>query len=297
MIIDPDMYGVSFSLKQCRNFDQSPKRVLRWLLSRGWRRFRLMTYWSWHESEQGKYDFRQLDWQLDMIEQAGGVVTLCLGVKQPRWPEYHWPKWTSSLSETERDKALMDFIAATVNHVKNRQVITSYQLENEALLRVFGEKINIDRPRLRRELALVRRLDPKKPIYMSTSDSWGLPLRRPKPDGYGFSLYTVMHHRGRSYPTLQFGWWHRLRAWFIKKLLKRPVFIHELQCEPWHNRPIWRLDTTEQDDFMPLDRLASNIKLAKTIATPVDLWGAEWWYDRWQRSDKHIWQTIEANLE
>ena len=90
-MIDPRAYGVSFSVKQCRNFGLDPKETLAWLLKQGWRRFRLMSYWNEHEKSQGIYDFTELDWQMKMIENAGGTVTLCLGVKQPRWPEYHWP--------------------------------------------------------------------------------------------------------------------------------------------------------------------------------------------------------------
>lgn len=93
-VIDPQKYGISFSLKQCRNFGIDPMETLQWLLAQGWRRFRLMSYWNEHEAVQGVYDFTALDIQIATIHSAGGTISLCLGVKQPRWPEYHWPKWT-----------------------------------------------------------------------------------------------------------------------------------------------------------------------------------------------------------
>jgi hypothetical protein len=92
-MIDSQKYGVSFSLKQCRNFGLDPQQTLSWLIRQGWRRFRLMSYWDEHETTRGQYDFSELDWQIQRIEKAGGQVSLCLGVKQPRWPEYHWPSW------------------------------------------------------------------------------------------------------------------------------------------------------------------------------------------------------------
>ncbi len=51
-----------------------------------------MSYWNEHEKTQGTLDFDELDKQFKQIEQAGGVITLALGARQPRWPENHWPK-------------------------------------------------------------------------------------------------------------------------------------------------------------------------------------------------------------
>lgn len=278
-VIDPQKYGVSFSLKQCRNFDVDTKKCLTWLVSQAWRRFRLMSYWDEHETEQGRYDFTELDWQLDHIAKAGGVVTLCLGVKQPRWPEYHWPKWTKNLTKDETTAALLKYIEKVIEHVKDRPEIISYQLENEALLSNFGENINIDRHRLSAEFKLVKTLDPSRPIIMSTSNGWGVPARRPIPDMVGFSLYTVMYKNGRYRRTIQKPWLHRIRAFYIRWVLRRPVFIHELQCEPWGPKAIWEMSAAEQAKSMNPETIQANILAAKKVgAYPIDLWGAEWWY-------------------
>lgn len=281
-MIDPEKYGVSFSLKQYKAFRLDPHACLDWLLSQGWRRFRLMSYWNEHEKEPGKYDFTELDWQLDRIAKAKGVITLCLGVKQPRWPEYHWPEWVLQLGESERTEPLLAYIAAVIEHVGNRTEIISYQLENEALLKSFGRNIHIDRRRLRKEYDLVKRLDPSRPVIMSTSNGWGVPLRRPHPDSVGFSIYTIMHAKGKYRKTIQKPWLHRLR----RRLTRQPVFIHELQCEPWGPDAIWKMSTEEQAKSMSPERIKANIEAAQKIgAYPIDLWGAEWWYWRWLRGD------------
>lgn len=260
---------------------------LRWLLDQGWRRFRLMSYWNEHEKEQGTYDFTELDWQIRMIEQAGGVVTLCLGVKQPRWPEYHWPTWSHALSGEARAGALLDYIDATVQHVRQHDCIVSYQLENEALLSNFGEFIDIDNDRLKREHEHIQLLDPERPVCMSTSNGWGIPLIGPIPDMVGFSIYTVMYKNGRYNETIQRPWLHRLRKNLIWLIWRKPVFIHELQCEPWGPKAIWEMSEAEQDKSMDLARLQKNIAWAKKIgAYPIDLWGAEWWYWRYQQGSK-----------
>jgi hypothetical protein len=292
-MIDPDRYGVSFSVKQCRNFGVDARECLQWLLDQGWRRFRLMSYWNEHETVQGSYDFNELDWQIRMIARAGGVVTLCLGVKQPRWPEYHWPKWAWEAPNYTRDAALLMYIQKTVEHYKGQTAIISYQLENEALLKGFGDKIDIDRHRLRQEYNLVHRLDPSRPIIMSTSNGWGVPVRRPRPDMVGFSTYFIIHTNGKYHRTIQTPRLHRLRRRIIQLVLKRPVFIHELQTEPWGPTAIWKMDASEQDKSMSTEQIARNIAAARSIRVyPIDLWGSEWWYWRMKQSDTTIWDAV-----
>jgi hypothetical protein len=297
-IIDPARYGVSFSLKQCRNFKLDPAETLDWLLDEaGFRRFRLMSYWDEHERSPGKYDFSALDNQIRQIAGAGGVITLCLGARQPRWPENHWPDWAWQAAKSERTAALLKYIETIVRRYKDNPAIISYQLENEALLKAFGERPEVDRRRLRTEYNLVKRLDPSRPIIMSTSTSWGIPVRRPLPDIVGFSYYQIIHS-SKGYSTA----WHtprlhRLRKALIHLLKNRPVFIHELQLEPWGPDAIWKISAEEQDKSMDITQIKRNISLAEKVgAYPIDLWGGEWWYWRLKHGDASIWQAVRAAL-
>lgn len=296
--IDPRRYGVSFSIKQCRNFGLDPKDTLRWLLKMGWRRFRLMSYWDECEKTRGTYGFSELDWQMKMIEKAGGIVTLCLGVKQPRWPEYHWPIWALTLSDDAKKQALLDFLQATVGWYEKADFIDGYQLENEALLKGFGKGIDINLARLRAEYQLLSEIS-DKPIYMSTSNGWGIPIRRPHPrGGVGFSIYTTMFARGKYRQTIHRPWLHRFRRFLIEKVIGKPVFIHELQMEPWGDRGIWEMSPEQQAISMSTARIRFNIDFAQRVgAYPIDMWGGEWWYWRYQKGDKNIWQTVKAAIE
>src|SRR6187402_2289074 len=104
-------FGVSLSVKQCRNFDISSTSCLKWLLKDcGFRRFRLMSYWDEIESTRGFYNFQELDNQIKLISKNNGTITLCLGARQPRWPENHWPVWAWDLSKEDRSIALLKFI-------------------------------------------------------------------------------------------------------------------------------------------------------------------------------------------
>ncbi|HSX43016.1 MAG TPA: beta-galactosidase [Candidatus Saccharimonadales bacterium] len=298
-MIDPQKYGVSFSIKQCRAFGLGQRETLDWLLARGLRRFRLMSYWDEHERTRGTYDFAALDEQIARIEKAGGVVSLCLGARQPRWPENHWPEWAWQASKAERSKALLQYIQTVVERYRSHTCIVSYQLENEALLENFGRRPEVDRRRLRQEYTLAHRLDPARPVIMTTSTSWGIPMRRPVPDVVGFSYYHIAWN-GRTKQYTRAGHSaavHRLRARLIRTLLRRPSFIHELQCEPWGPKAIWEMDHLEQDKSMSIEQIVNSFaKAHQTRLTPIDLWGAEWWYWRHKNGDASIWNAVHDQL-
>lgn len=298
-IIDPNQFGISFSYKQCQAFNLNQQKALRWLLDQGFRRFRLMSYWNEHEKSPGEYEFSILDEQVQMIAKAGGEISLCLGARQPRWPENHWPEWVLKESKFERSKALYNYLVTVVDRYKNEEAIKSYQLENEALLKKFGRNPEVDRHRLFVEYRVIKRVDKTRPIIMTTSNGWGVPIIGPIPDAVGFSYYTVMYRKGRYNQTVQKPWLHRLRKQFINLFWRKPVFIHELQCEPWGPTAIWKMDIAEQDKSMNPEQIQQNIALAKSIvAAPIDLWGAEWWYWRLTRhKDPTIWQAVRLAIE
>jgi hypothetical protein len=298
-VLDPEKFGISFSVKQCRNFKLDPRETMTWLIQEaGFRRFRLMSYWNEHEKQPGTYDFAELDWQIALAAAQGCQVTLCLGARQPRWPESHWPKWAWEASKAERSAALLRYIETVVNRYKDNPAIVSYQLENEALLKAFGEKPEVDRARLRQEYDLVKRLDPDRPVVMTTSTSWGIPLRKPIPDIVGFSYYQIVYSAGAYHTAFHTPLLHRVRKRLIRLTKRKPVFIHELQLEPWGPTAIWKMDATEQDKSMGPKQIAHNVGLAKRVgAYPIDIWGAEWWYWRYKtHHDATIWQAVKAAL-
>ena len=298
-VIEKGKYGISFSVKQCRAFGIGSSETLAWLLQQGWRRFRLMSYWDECEKVQGQYDFAELDRQIAQVRQAGGVVTLCLGARQPRWPENHWPDWAWTAEKPVRTAALLGYLETVVNRYKNESAIVSYQLENEALLAGFGQRPEVDRERLRAEYRLVKKLDSSRPAIMTTSTSWGIPVRKPIPDIVGFSFYQVLYSAENQRYTTAF---HspgldRQRAVAIRLLHDKLSFVHELQCEPWGPKAIWEMPTSEQDKSMSPTQIARNISLAQQIGIyPIDLWGAEWWYWRHLQGDDTIWQAVRENL-
>jgi hypothetical protein len=195
----------------------------------------------------------------------------------------------------------MRYIEAVVQRYRDRKGIVSYQLENEALLRNFGERPEVDRKRLRNEYALVRLLDPSRPVIMTTSTSWGIPLRRPLPGLVGFSYYQIVYNAQKQKYTTAFHTplLHRTRATLIRLAIARETFIHELQLEPWGPTAIWKMTPGQQDESMGLDQIARNLELARKVRrSPIDLWGGEWWYWRLKHfKDPSTWDAVKQNLK
>lgn len=290
--------GVSFSLHRCSELGINKKRVLRLALEElGFRRFRLMSYWNIHEPRKGEYDFTELDWQMDFIEAYGGKVTMCLGKRQPRWPECHMPEWAKELPKYDWYAALFKYIEVVVERYKDHPALHSWQLENEALLKQFGYCTDADynHIRLQWERDLVRRLDPKHPVVMTLSDSWGLPWRKPIPDIYAMSLYrTTINKAGNYVNSKRPAVFYKLRAKAIQLFRRRPTFIHELQAEPWLSNAINETTLDAQFAVMNPEILLDTIDFAlNTGVQPIDLWGLEWWY--WLKTKKNspqMWNVI-----
>lgn len=290
------IFGASLSIKQCRDFGLSPIAVMKAAIKDlGLKRFRLMSYWNEHEKQPGQYNFALLDAQIALAEKHGCIVTLCLGVRQPRWPENHWPDWAQKLPTVERDQALITFIKTVVERYQSKKCIVSWQLENEALLKSFGKQGDFNRHRLRQEFSLVKSLDPR-PVIMTTSTSWGIPFRKPIPDIVGFSYYNIVFNKGEYRRSIYQPWIFKLRGSLIRLLWRRRSFIHELQAEPWGPKAIWEMTDKEQFKSMNPEILVQNIQRGlKTKKLPIDFWGLEWWF--WRKvtmNDPSLWEAGKA---
>jgi hypothetical protein len=304
---NPD-YGVSFSIKYAQELGNDwHANYLALLDDIGFKRLRLMSYWDLLEPQQGTYDFTDLDWQMDQAKAHHAKVSLAIGFRQPRYPECHEPQWAAELpvNEAAWNKALYEYISTTVNRYKNNPALDSYQLENEAENNWFGSCRGSAAPRsrLQAEFDLIKKLDPKHPVYMSLSDEHGFPIGKPKPDAYGFSIYRIVYstntkvHFYTVYPITD--WYHRLRATIIEHTQHRPVFVHEMQLEPWGSAATENLTITEQNKSMSAAQIPKSLAFGrKTGIREQYLWGGEWWY--WRKThfnDSSIWNAVKKDVQ
>lgn len=299
-------WGVSFSVKYANELGVDwKKNYIALLDDMKIRNYRLMSHWDDIEKKQGELDFKDLDWQMDQANKRGAKVSLAIGMRQPRWPECHKPEWARSLEKKEQDEAILTYTKAVVERYKNHPALMSYQLENEAVNNWFGTctPADIDQKRLEIEFDAVKAIDSEHPIYMSLSDQHGLPLGKPVPDKYGYSVYRIVWNEKTgpfkfyvTYPTPV--WYHKLRAWWIHTFKDRDIFVHELQIEPWGPSATKNLSIDEQNRSMSPRQINENVTFARKIGSPdIYTWGGEWWYWRKEKlSDPSIWEAVRSEL-
>lgn len=297
----PFRLGMSFSADYARSLGVEPRETYRAMLDDlGIRQLRLMSYWNRIEPEKGRFDFAELDWQMNEAAKRGAKVNLSIGLRQPRWPECHPPKWLDTSAPWDEWRSDMEsYLTAVVTRYRTHPALETYQLENEIYNRVFGECKNHDRFRLADEKHLVNNLDFAHPVIISRSDNSGIPtVRQPRGDINGMSLYRHVWvrkpiNRYFTYPLPPFH--YGFTAGQQKLLFGEESMIHELQTEPWPagGRFVTQVPMAEQDKTFNAEILRQNVAFAKqTGIRHIDLWGAEYWYWRWKvYGDPSVWQT------
>ncbi len=245
---------------------------------------RLIAYWQYLEPKEGQFNFRDLDWQITQAQERGKEIILVVGHRVPRWPECHHPSWTEKLSTEELQEATLEFLSQTINHYKDAESIGAWQIENEPLFFLFGSCPKPDREFLKKEIALVKSLDPRRLIIITDSGELSLWL---KTSGLSEILGTTLYRTVWGKP---FGYFkhlyppvfYTLRAWMAKKFFgTEQVIISELQAEPWgrEHKSLAQIPIEEQlEHFSPRD-LQKNLEFAKkTGVTEIYLWGVEWYF-------------------
>ena len=298
----PYKTGVTFIPLYAQSLGLDPHETFEAVVSDlGVRQFRLVSYWSQHEKQPGIYDFSELDWQFRRAEETGAKVSLSLGLRQPRWPECHAPKfYDTSRPREEWQPALERYMTAVINHYKDSPALQSYQLENE-FFNHFGKCYNFDRARLSDELALVKKLDPKHPVIISRSNNYaGFAIRPPRGDINGISLYRRVWDTSvtKRYFTYPFPSWHYAFLAGAQKIIAgQDSVIHELQTEPWppNGKNIVDISLEEQNKSFDAARFRSTTAFAKqTGIRHIDLWGAEYWYYRKQTlKEPSVWNEAK----
>lgn len=303
---EPVNIGVTFSSEYANFLGVDPKTTFKALRDdMGIRRFRLVTFWNMVEPEANRYDFSDIDWQLKMIEEVNGTASVAIGLRQPRWPECHTASWAKDLPPSERNQQVLDYIEATVRHVKNHKAVISYQLENEYFLGVFGDCPPSSRQQLIQEFELVQQTDPDRPILLSLANNYfGVPIGQPRADQFAVSVYKrvfdyTVTHRYFEYPFTPT--YYAYRAGLTEIFTGKSSMLHELQVEPWIP-PGWDIKTAttaEQYKSMDPKRAASRIQFGiDTGFRDIDMWGAEWWY--YQKEVRHnpdIWNAVKTSLD
>lgn len=297
--------GTSFIPYYAESLGVDPQETMDELIGIGVKHFRLVSYWNVGEQQPGVYNFDDLDWQFQKAEDANAKVLLTLGLRQPRWPECHMPKWAEELPRSQWQPALEKYIEVIVNRYKDSPALDKYQLENEYFLKGFGECTDFSRDRLVSEYNLVKKLDPSKEIVVPRSNNaLGFPVGKPLPDEFSISIYKRVWDAGVSKRYLEYpfpAWFYGYIAGVQMLYSDRNMILGELQGEAWppHGKPIPQVSLDEQNKSINAKRLADRFKFGEaTGMREIYLWGGEYWYYRKAiLNDPSLWNVAKEEFK
>jgi len=257
---------------------------------------KIATYWDLIEPEEGENDFEDLDWQMEKAEKNNVRVLLVVGMRSPRWPECHVPDWAENLGKKEQQAKILKYLEKIVSRYKDSESVWAWQVENEPFF-PFGECQWSDTDFLKKEISLVRSLDPKNRQIIITDSGegsfWVAAARLG--DVVGTTWYKkVWFHQVAKYITYPFpSVFYARKAKIIESLFKKEVICVEMQAEPWGKTALLQtVPLEEQEITMNLEQFKKNIESIKeTGFGKVYLWGAEWWYWMKEKKEKpEIWE-------
>jgi len=278
-------WGVDFSQMQAENLKLDWKKAYLAIIDDlGVKNIKLHNQWDWIEGKKNKYYFNDTDWQLSQAKSKGVKIIYVVGMKSGRWPECHIPEWAKDLTKDQQQDEILKYITNVVARYKSNNAIAYWQVENEPLFD-FGECPWYDKNFLKKEVALVKSLDPSRQIIISDSGEQSNWFEAAKiSDIVGITMYRKVW----AHITDGFGFNFNLflspvtylrKALLIKKIFGKNVICIELQAEPWASEPFYDVPLEEQAKTMSLELFKKNVEYAK--ATGLDtfyFWGAEWWY-------------------
>lgn len=300
----PEKIGVSFSQVQAERYGSDWRRNYTAILDElGVKNVRVAAYWDRIERNPGEYDFSELDWMIEQAKQHDVKLTVVVGQKVLRVPECYYPSWLDRNDTPKVANSTNKLIATIAERYRGESTIEKWQLENEFLLKDFGDcpAANLTNGALFRELQTLQQHDSdKRPIVLTQSDQKGFPVIGPFSSDYGFSMYrTVWCGICKNYFVYpQGGWFNWWKAAIINFYTGSRIKIHELQAEAWGPVGNEYLSWEEAQKSMNPTKLADNIAYARaTHIRDFDLWGAEWWY--WLRGHGHpeMWQAAQTVIK
>jgi hypothetical protein len=298
-------WGVDFSQSQAEYLKLDWKALYTAIIGDlGAKSIKLHTNWNWVEGDKDNYFFDDIDWQIQQAEQNNVKIIYVLGMKTGRWPECHLPDWAVNAPKDEQQAELLKYMTAVVNRYKGSQAVAYWQVENEPLLKfgVCPSWYYNNADFLKKEVDLVRSLDPSRQIIISDSgelSDWTKAANLA--DIVGVTLYRnawtkVTPTFGFESYSFKVPSYYSKKAENIKKLFGKNVICIELQAEPWAGKPFLEASLSEQLKSMNPTMFKEDVAFAEqTGLGKFYFWGVEWWY--WmatKQNQPEIWNDAKA---
>jgi Beta-galactosidase len=313
----PRILGTTFSPLQCHYLGLDSQETFRRICALGFDRIRLCAYWHEIERSPNQFDFSGLDWLLEACDRYGTEVVLAVGMKVPRWPEFHFPDWFKAEHNIQgrpepidTDAAIADltlrFTEKVVSHTRLAAPIKYWQIENEPFT-----KLDITAGRhlsygfVQQEVSLVRTLA-RADQKIALTGSIALPgadnpdddrafrecLRLA--DAVGINVYTKVPIGPVFYLEPKPVFWQKLQQWQADLVAHgKEAWIAESQAEPWEHNQLVAMNKFEHFSSSPKQTTRLVSSLSRMGYSTVLLWGCEYWY--WQKKNGHNlwWWSVE----
>lgn len=285
-------YGISYNVPYIQELGLDADLVFDAILyDLGVRNLRMSAHWQLIEPKKDQYNFSWMDTDLKKAENVGAEVIFGVGRRLPRWPECHVPDWAKTLTWNDQKREILEYIEMVVLRYKNSPAITHWQIENEPYLEIFAYEQcgKLDELFLEEEIALVRSLDPERPILVTDSGNLGTWRGAyTHGDSFGTSVYVYFWNPELGqFKTILPPWFYRVKEKVLTILYgKKETFLIELSLEPWLLEPVTQVPIEIQYSRMNIQKFNEIIEYARdTRYERQYLWGGEWWY--WLREHGH----------
>lgn len=315
--------GTTFSQLQCRYLELDYRSAFRQICQLGFKRIRLCSYWNELEPQDNQFDFTSLDWLLEESDRQGVEVVLAVGMKVPRWPEFHFPDWLSDRYETgagklpldQRSPAVADyglrFLETVVRHARDAAALTYWQVENEPFTRlaITGGRFLSD-DFVRSEVDRVRQLAlPNHKILLTGSialpfaddaeDQAAFEACLAMADAVGINVYNkVPIGQSRYYVEPQAAFWQTLHDWQTQiQLRRKEAWIAEAQAEPWEPNQLVAIKGINHPSSSPQQAIDLVQKLVALGYRSILLWGCEYWYWHAQQGRSVWWDGMRQLIQ
>lgn len=290
-------YGISYNVPYVEELGLDQDEVFDALINDlGVRNFRMSAHWTLVEPERDRFDFGWMDRDMEKAEQVGAKVIFGVGRRLPRWPECHVPDWARGLSWEEQKEEIREYIETVVMRYKDSPAITHWQVENEPYLGVFAREhcTELDEEFLEEEIALVRSIDPSRPILVTDSGNLGTWAGAYEHgDAFGTSVYVYFWNPELGqFKTVLPPWFYRVKENLMALIYgEKETFLIELSLEPWLLEPVANVPVETQYSRMDIGKFNEIIEYAKeTRYERQYLWGGEWWYWLRERGHPEMWE-------
>lgn len=260
------------------------------------KRIRIPVYWDLAEAEEGKYDFSDVDWQLNEAQKRNAEIILTVGQKVPRWPECFIPQW-AGINDQKRKESLAKFVEVSVNHFKSFPAVKYWQVENEPFLD-FGVCPKPDVGLIDKEIEIVRKNDGSRKIIITDSGELSFWISAAKrADIFGTTMYRDVVSARFGSLTYPIGPnFFKFKQLIIKLFAGQDnAIVVELQGEPWLQGQTTSFSLEDQLKSLNENKLKDNVQFAKNSGfSQIYLWGVEWWYYlKVQKEYPQIWEEAK----